>query len=110
MRVAVSSHHRQPQSWRPLPEPNPQVPRTSRGAHPSAPACPHGMAERDLQAVGSKHRTVHCSCRTQVDQPLLARVTVVKVSGRRIMFETDCFQRASGAVVADGEAAALLSQ
>ncbi len=47
---------------------------------------------------------------TQVDEPLLARVIVTKVSGRRVMFETECFQLASGAVIVNGEAVALLDQ
>ena len=46
----------------------------------------------------------------QVDEPLLARVIVTKVSGRRVMFETECFQLASGAVIVNGEAVALLDQ
>jgi acyl-CoA thioesterase FadM len=45
----------------------------------------------------------------QVGQALLARVTVARLSGRRAVFETDCFQLASGAVVVDGEAVALMS-
>jgi len=44
----------------------------------------------------------------QVDEPLLARVIVTKVSGRRVTFETECFQLASGAVIVNGEAVAML--
>ena len=44
----------------------------------------------------------------QVDEALLARVIVTRVSGRRLIFETECFQLASGAVIVNGEAVALL--
>ena len=47
--------------------------------------------------------------RMQVGEPLLARVTVKALSGRRAVFETDCFQATGGGIVANGEAVALLA-
>jgi len=44
----------------------------------------------------------------QLDEPLEAEVTVRKVSGRRIMFETVCRRSSDQAVLVDGAALARM--